>query len=161
MQKKRVFVALVFSEVYMLNDQELQEIAKKKKSLKRYRKNIACIRRLEIKLKTLDERITSIKSPNFSGMPRGGTPITLDDLMSDKLELEDRIKRLKKKSLIIKREILTEIDTLDDPRYCEILESFFIECIPLEDIAEAEGYTVRHTYRLYSEGVMLLALKCQ
>ena len=161
MQKKRVFVALVFSEVYMFNDQELQEIAKKKKSLKRYRKNIACINRLELKLKSLDERITAIKSPNFSGMPRGGIPITLDDLMSDKLELEDRIKRLKQKSIIIKREILSEIDTLDDPRHCEILESFFIDCIPLEDIADNEGYTERHIYRLYSEAVTLLALKGQ
>lgn len=161
MQKKRVFVALVFSEVYMFNDQELQEIAKKKKSLKRYRKNIACINRLELKLKTLDERITAIKSPNFSGMPRGGIPITLDDLISDKLDLEDRIKRLKKKSIIIKREILTEIDKLDDPRYCEILESFFIDCIPLEDIADNEGYTERHIYRLYSEAVTMLALKGQ
>ena len=142
----------------MLTDSELREITKKKNSLKRYKKHLACIKRLENKVITLDARITAIKSPNYSGMPRGGQPITVEDLISDKLELEDRITRLKSKSKDLKRQILDEIDTLDDPRYCEILEAFFVDCIPLEDIAEDNGYTVRHIYRLYSEAVTLLAL---
>ena len=140
---------------------DVQEIAKKKRYLKRYKKNIACISRLELKLALLDERIKSVKSPSLSGMPRGGIPVTIEDMLSDKLDLEDRIKRLKKKSKRFKAEILEEIDSLDDPRYCEILESFFIDCISIEDIAENEGYTVRHTYRLYNEAVKLLAVNRQ
>ena len=66
-----------------MEDWEIQEIERKKRSLKRYKKNIACINRLEDKLKALDARITSVKSPNYSGMPRGGTPITSEDLLSD------------------------------------------------------------------------------
>ena len=142
-----------------MNDSELQEIEKKKLSLKRYKKNLACIKRLENKVVTLDARITTIKSPNYSGMPRGGQPVTVEDLISDKLELEERITRLKFKSKDLKRQILDEIDSLEDPRYCEILEAFFIDCIPLEDIAELNGYTERHVYRLYSEGVRLLTVK--
>ena len=149
----------LFSEVFILNDSELQEIEKKKLSLKRYKKNLACIKRLENKVVTLDARITTIKSPNYSGMPRGGQPVTVEDLISDKLELEERITRLKFKSKDLKRQILDEIDSLEDPRYCEILEAFFIDCIPLEDIAELNGYTERHVYRLYSEGVRLLTVK--
>lgn len=140
---------------------DVQEIAKTKRYLKRYKKNIACISRLELKLTLLDERIKSVKSPSLSGMPRGGVPVTIEDMLSDKLDLEDRIKRLKQKSKRFKAEILEEIDSLDDPRYCEILESFFIDCISLEDIAENEGYTVRHTYRLYSEAVSMIAVNRQ
>lgn len=144
-----------------MEDQEIQEIERKKRSLKRYKKNLACIGRLEEKLNLLDERIKSVKSPNYSGMPRGGTPVTIEELLSDKIELEERIKRLKGKSKNLKRDILEEIDSLEDPRYCEVLEVFFIECLSLEEIAENEGYTIRHVYRLYSEAVTLLALNTQ
>lgn len=144
-----------------MENQNVQEIEKTKRFLKRYKKNNACIRRLEDKLSLLDERIKSVKSSNFSGMPRGGTPVTIEELLSDKVDLEKRIKRLKTKASRLKAEILDVIDSLEDPLYCEILESFFIDCKSLEDIAEDEGYTVRHIYRLYSEGVSKIAVNCQ
>lgn len=144
-----------------MEKEDLQEIERKKRSLKRYKKNLACIDRLEEKLMLLDERIKSVRSPNYSGMPRGGTPVTIADLLSDKTDLEARIERLKKKSKRLKTEILEEIDSLDDLRYVEVLEAFFIDCMSMEDIAEEFGYTVRHTYRLYSEAVSELANTCQ
>jgi DNA-directed RNA polymerase specialized sigma subunit len=143
-----------------MEDQEIQEIEQKKRWLKRYKKNLACIARLEDKKNLLDARIKTTKSPNISGMPRGGTPITLDEMIADKMELESRIKRLKAKKSVLKAEILEEIDSLDDPRYCEILEAFFIDCLSLDAIAEKENYTPRHVYRLYSEAIATLALKC-
>lgn len=144
-----------------MENQEIQEIERKKRSLKRYKKNLGCIDRLEEKLNLLDERIKSVKSPNYSGMPRGGTPVTIEDLLSDKIDLEERIKRLKVKSKRLKSEILEEIDSLEDPRYCEVLEAFFIDRLSIEDIAEKEGYTPRHIYRLYNEAVTILALEPQ
>ena len=144
-----------------MEDLEIQEIERKKRSLKRYKKNLACIGRLEEKLALLDDRIKSVKSPNMSGMPRGGTPVTIADLLSDKVELEERIERQKAKSKDLKKEILEEIDSLDDIRHTEVLESFLIDGISLEDIADNEGYTVRHVYRLYSEAVTQLALNRQ
>lgn len=144
-----------------MEDQEIQEIERKKRSLKRYKKNLACIGRLEEKLRLLDERIKSAKSPNYSGMPRGGTPVTIAELISDKIELEERIKRLKTKKKKVKDEIVEEIDTLEDHRYCEVLEAFFIDGLSLEQIADNEGYTIRHIYRLYSEAVTVLALNEQ
>ena len=136
-----------------MEDQEIQEIKKKKRSLKRYRNNLACIGRLEEKLTLLDERIKSVKSPNYSGMPRGGTPITIEELLSDKVDLEERIERLKKKKIRLKREILEEIDSLEDPRYCEVLEAYFIECMSISEIAEEMGYTDRYIYDLYKSAV--------
>ena len=145
-----------------MDEQASQEIetlkAKEKRFLRRYQKNLACIERLERKLELLNERITTIKSPNFSGMPRGGVPVTIDDLMSDKLDLEDRIERLKAKSRDLKRAVCEEIDSLEDPRYCEILEAYFIDGKSFEDIAEELGYTERRVIALYSEAIKILSV---
>lgn len=137
---------------------EIQEIERKKKFMKRYKKNKALIERLENKLALLEDRITSAKSPNYSGMPRGGTPVTTAELISDKIELEERIRRLKAKGKNLKREVLDEIDRLDDVRYATVLEGFFVEGYTLEDIADNEGYTLRHVFRLYSEAIKYLVM---
>ena len=136
-----------------MENQKIQEIEFKKRSLRRYKKNIACIDRLEEKLALLDERLKSAKSPNLSGMPRGGTPVTTAELLSDKMDLENRIGRLKVKSKKLRDEILDEIDTLEDPRYCEVLESYFIECKSINDIAEDMGYSDRYVYDLYKDAI--------
>jgi DNA-directed RNA polymerase specialized sigma subunit len=140
-----------------MESQNFQEIKNKKRSLKRYRYNLACIDRLEEKLNLLDAKIKSVRSPNYSGMPRGGTPVTIEELLSDKVDLEKRIKRLKDKSKKVKDQIVEEIDSLEDPRYCEILEAYFIDRMSIEDIAEEMGYSTRWVYDLYSEAVEKLA----
>ena len=145
-----------------MDDQSKQEIEKHtKRSLRRYRKSIECVERLEKKLKILDERITTIKSPSLSGMPRGGVPVTIDDLLSDKMDLEDRIKRLKAKSRDLKNAVCKEIDSLEDPRYCEILEAYFIDGLSFGDIAEELGYTERRVIALYSEAIRILSVTDQ
>lgn len=144
-----------------MENNDIQEIAKTKRYLKRYRKNRACVNRLEEKLYLLDERIKSVRTSSLSGMPRGGVPVTMDELLSDKIDLENRIKRLQRKGKTIKLEILEEIDSLDDPRYCEILEAYFIEGLSMEAIAERVAYTPRHIYRLYDKAVTLLAINRQ
>ena len=144
-----------------MEDLEIQEIESKKRSLKRYKKNKALIGRLEEKLALLEDRLTSVRSSKYSDMPRGGTPVTVEDLILDKAELEERIERLRAKGRDLRSEILAEIDTLEDTRYAEVLESFFIDGYTLEEIADNEGYTVRHVYRLYSEAITFLALRKQ
>ena len=142
-----------------MENQKVREIENKKNSLKRYRKNLACLARLEEKLKVLDERIKSVRSPNYSGMPRGSTPITTEDLLADKEELETRVKRLRSRSRKLKLEILAEIDTLEDDRYCEILEAHFIDGYTLEKVADIMGYTERHIYSLYKKALVNLTKK--
>lgn len=141
-----------------MENSDIERVEKKKRSLKRYKKNLSCIERLEAKLETLDARMTSVRSPKLSDMPRGAQPVTTEDMILEKIELEERIERLKAKSKKLRSETLEEIDSVEDPRYSEILEGFFIDCKSLEEIAENTGYTIRHVYRLYSEGVTFLAL---
>lgn len=132
---------------------DIQEIESKKRYLKRYRKNRALICRLNQKIDNLDDRIKGIQSPGFSDMPRGGTPITKEDLVDEKVEIEQRIKRLEVKGKIIKREITDIIDELDDTRYAEVLESFLIECKDFGEIGDDNGYSARHIERLYRDAI--------
>lgn len=144
-----------------MEDLEIQEIESKKRSLKRYKKNKALVGRLEEKLALLEDRLTSVRSPKYSDMPRGGTPVTVEELISDKIELEERIERLKAKGKDLRSEILAEIDTLEEVRHAEVLELFFIDGFTPEEIAEEIPCNVRTVYRLYSEGVKLLTLNNQ
>ena len=136
----------------------MEEIEQKKRWLKRYRKNRLLITRLEDKLLKIDERLYKIKSPNFSGEPRGGTPPTQAELISDKMEIQKRIDHLNQRGAQIKAEILDKIDELDDVRYAAVLEAYFIDGLTFEEIAEKEtGYTVRHVLRLYSEALRAMS----
>lgn len=139
-----------------MENQDIQEIENKKRSLKRYKKNIACIGRLEDKKTLLDLKRKSPKSPNYSGMPRGGTPITNEDISDEIIDLEKRIERLKAKGKRLKDEILEDIDSLEDPRYCEVLEAYFIDCKTIAEISEDMGYSERYIYDLYRDGISAL-----
>lgn len=132
----------------------------KKKWLKRHRKNKRKLDRLKNKLLAIDEMITKTRSPNYSGMPRGGQGVTLEDLISDKLETENRINRLAQTDRKIKKEILEALDTLDDTRHLDVMEKYLIDCMEFDTVAEDTGYTLRHTMRLYREAVGLIKIPC-
>lgn len=129
------------------------DIERKKRYLKKYKKNQACIDDLKSRIEELDDRIKTVKSPTLSGMPRGGLPKTKEDLIADKDDLERRLKVREEKAPKLKRIITDEIDNLDDTRYINILELFLIECLTFEDIADRLGYHSRHVERLYSEAL--------
>ena len=138
-------------------DQTLSdEIKNKKRFLYSYRNNKERLNKLEEKLETLEERLTSISSPNLSGMPRGSVLVTTADLIADKSILKDRIKTLKNKCDNIKKKVLAEIDLLEDVRYSEVLELYFISALSFDDIAEELGYSTRHTITLYSKAIKIL-----
>lgn len=132
---------------------ESQEIKRKKRYLKRYKKNLNCIKRLEARVSDLNDKLNSLSSPSFSDMPRGGTPVTKAELITNKIELEERIKRFKAKSDILRCETLAEIDKLTDIRYIEVLESIYIDCRDIDDTADHLGYHRRHIERLESGAI--------
>lgn len=144
-----------------MDDLKLLEHERKKRYLKRYKRNGILIDRLENKLRALEARIQGVKSPSLSGMPRGGEPVTREDLIADKVDLERRIKKLKGKGDDIRREILDIIDELEDARYAEVLESFLIDDMTFKEIADDMDYTERHVIRLYSEAIDAVTLNSQ
>lgn len=142
-----------------MDDKTLLERENKKKYLKRYRRNGVLVGRLERKLEAIEARIQGVRSPSLSGMPRGGEPVTREDLIVDKVDLERRIKRLKSKGETVRREILDIIDELDDWRYAEILEDFLIEEMDFSEIADKMNFTERHVIRLYGEAIDAVMIK--
>lgn len=139
-----------------MSDLPIQE--QKKRFLRRYKKNLLNIARLKNKVAILDERAKNIRSPKLSDMPRGGTPVTTADLIAEKDEIERRISRLEAKSKTLRREILDKIDEVEDYRYAEVLEAYFIDLKDFETIAEDMCYNLRHIMRLYSEAVNAIEL---
>lgn len=142
----------------MRKDEKIK-IYELKKHLRRYKKQMLVIRRLENKLANIDDKIYKIKTVSYSDEPKGGQPITITDLLSDKIELEERINHLVQKARQLRSETLSEIDMLDDPRYAEVMEQYYIECKTFEDIADSTGYTLRHIMRLQSEALKSMSLK--
>lgn len=139
----------------------LSEHERKKRYLKRYKRNLAVIERLEEKLQMIEERISVVRSPGLSGMPRGGKPVTCEDVIEEKVDLERRIKRLKTKGAVIRREILDVIDDLENVHQAEVLESFLIDDLTFDEIARNMDYSKRHVIRLYTEGIDAIALNNQ
>ena len=134
------------------------ETERVKRFLKRYRKNRELIARLKSRVAEYDERITSLRASTISDMPKGGTPVTKEELVDEKIETEDRIRRLEEKGKIIRSEILEKIDDLEDVKQADILEAFCIECLDIPDIAEDKGYSERHVIKIYSNAIKNITL---
>ena len=131
-------------------------ISETKKYLKRYKRNLSNIKRLEYKLDELTMRIETVSSPQITGMPRGGQHKTKEDLIAEKIETEERIVKLKSRGRIIRREILDYIDDIDDENIAETLEMFFIDGLAFDDIADEKGYSTRYIAKLYANGIELI-----
>jgi len=135
-----------------------QERERKKRILRRYKKNKNMIARLKNKVSEIEDRIDGLKSPVISDMPRGGVPVTKTDLMGEKIDIEARIVRLEEKGKRLKKETIDLIDEyVDDPRYADILEGFFVDCLNFDEIAIRLGYHERHIERLYAEAIDTLS----
>lgn len=131
-------------------------IENKKHWFRRYNRLLQVEEQLVNKLSELDQRIQGIRSPNYSGMPRGGKPVTIADLIVDKEDLETRIKKIHTKVIRCKDDILDVIDSLDNPTHTYILEAHFISLESMEDISKSLGDTTAYVYQLYSKAIDLV-----
>lgn len=116
------------------------------------------IERLEQKLLELDDRLYNARTSTISDMPRGGVPVTFDDLVARKEDTQERVNHLTEKARTIRREIYSVLDLLDDDRHVEVLELLFIEGLSHDDVADEMGYSTRQIYRFYKEAVKSISL---
>ena len=137
------------------------KLDEKRKFLLRYKNNNKMIIRLYSKIQKIDDRMKSIKSPSLSN-ERSGKSYDITELIANKMELEKRISRLQEKQAQIKQEILTVIDTLDNPIYADVLEDYYVNLETFENIAIKLDYTERHIMRLHKQALERLNFKkCQ
>lgn len=133
-----------------------EETKSNKRYLNRYRRYMKRVDKLEEKLYQIDVQIQGLKGRQITDMPRGGRTLTTNDLLIKKEETEHRIQNLLDRSKRIRYEVFDCIDTLEDDRFAEILECYFIERLTFEEIAEQKNYSVRHVGYLYGKGIELV-----
>ena len=116
------------------------------------------VEKLEEKLYLIDCDLQGMKTKNITDMPQGGQRLTMDDLLAKKEETEHRIQNILDLSKQVKFEVFDCIDTLEDDRFAEILEYYFIDCYTFEQIADKKNYSIRHVGYLYGMGIELVTI---
>jgi hypothetical protein len=134
-------------------DEYFKEKERKKKYLKRYEKNRACVSRLESKLELIESKLNSIKSTNYSDLPKGGLHKGMDDWVAEKIDLKKRIDKLNKRGDTLREETYDIIDTIMEPKLVEIMEYLFIKCYEMEDVADMLGLSKRQVLRRYRDAI--------
>lgn len=106
------------------------------------------------RMERLNARLEAGRMSALTGMPRGGTADWTD--MADRvLSLETKINDQVRELVRLKRAAMDAIALVDDSRYREVLELYYIDGYTWEQVAERMGYDVRWVYRLHGR-----ALKC-
>lgn len=116
------------------------------------------VEKLEEKLYLIDCDLQGMKTKNITDMPQGGQRLNMDDLLVKKEETEHRIQNILDLSKQVKFEVFDCIDTLEDDRFAEILEYYFIDCYTFEQIADKKNYSIRHVGYLYGMGIELVTI---
>lgn len=115
--------------------------------------------RWEEKLYRLDSRIISIQSPALKSEPSSSIKITLDDLLIQRKEIEERINIFLEDARTIRKQIEDALDKLENDNEARVLDLYFLERKNLVKIAEILNYSERHVTRLYVNGVK--SIQCE
>lgn len=109
------------------------------------------------RLERMRARLEAGRQSNLSGMPRGGAvdwTATADKV----IELEQAYNERLRDMCRMKREAQAAIDRVEDARYRELLELYYIDRYTWEQVATTMGYDVRHVTRLHGEALQAFAI---
>ena len=114
--------------------------------LKSYRWIEAEIMDDEERLARLDARLYSPGAVKISDMPRGGQAITMESLVAEKIELQDRINA----KCARRRAIIESIERMSSELDRMMLKLHFVDNMTHEQVAERINYSVTQTRRYYN-----------
>lgn len=131
-----------------------------KKELEDYRRNKSYLEKLKNHILTLFEQTQKITS-TLTDMPRGSGNGVEDRMAENIAKMVDKENQFLED--IAKREerllyIIGELDKIEEVKYRNILFDYYIEGYNLEEIAVEEGYSYRHTKRLYKQALAQLKM---
>ena len=101
----------------------------------------------------LAARMTAVRSPQLTGMPRGGKNQDWTDMVAAVIDETDAINREIQTLCRVKREVREAIETVEDMHQREVLELRYRNYMRWEEIAVAMHYDIRHVYRLHGEAL--------
>lgn len=128
------------------------EFLKRKRYLMRYVKAKQHIDQLEEKLFELDKD-TGVRSAGFNNVGTGSNVREFKAQYDRFSELEERINNLLTKARMIRKEIYSCIDTLENSNEAKVLELRFVDDLSFYEIATQTSYSTRWVERLYTAGV--------
>ncbi|BDR56889.1 DUF1492 domain-containing protein [Xylocopilactobacillus apis] len=96
-----------------------------------------------------------IKGSNLSSEPKSSLPNRnrLDDLISEKAGLEQRLRHQLEASWQMRDTISKSIDTIEDSTSCQIIEMYYVDLKELDDIADELHISIRTAQRYYNQGL--------
>lgn len=103
----------------------------------------------EERLARLDARLYSPGAVKISDMPRGGQPVTMESLLTQKQELQDKINSKCAK----RKEIVDSIERMANPRDRMILKLRFVDNLTHDKIAERLNYSNMQVRRYYESAL--------
>ena len=105
------------------------------------------------RVERLRARLEAGRMSRITGMPRGGGSDWTET--ADRLiELEQAVNARVRDMCRIKRQAIAAIDAVDDARYRELLELYYIDGKTWEQVAEAMNYSVRNVTMLHGKALM-------
>lgn len=138
------------------------EAEKTKKILGRYKMLMGMAETLDRQARELGDRAEITGSKKISDMPRGGKHATMEDLLAEKADLERRRDGLLKKAEEEKPKVQQYIDRVESERHNHLLYGLYLQDKSVEEIADAEGYSVRQEWRIYKEAHRIVeSVVCQ
>lgn len=121
--------------------------------LRRVRSIDRRIEREEEQLERLREKVEAGRMSAVTGMPRGGAS-DWTDTVDHLIVLEQRINARIREMCQVKRRAIDMIDRVEDGRYRELLDCYYIKGMTWEQVAEAMGYKdVRWVYVLHGRAL--------
>lgn len=138
------------------------EAEKTKKILGRYKMLMGMAETLDRQARELGDRAEATGSKKISDMPRGGKHATMEDLLAEKADLERRRDGFLKKAEEEKPKVQQYIDRVESERHNHLLYGLYLQDKSVEEIADAEGYSVRQEWRIYKEAHRIVeSIVCQ
>lgn len=128
-----------------------------KKYLKSYGEMLELADSYEKEAKKIGEKTRGAKAQVITGMPRGGSGKTMEEMLTEKADLEKSAREFKILAKEKREEIRTCINKVVSPKHNRLLRKHYIELKSVECIAVEEGYCDRQEWRIYKEAHEILA----
>ena len=104
------------------------------------------------RVERLRARLEAGRLNQITGMPRGGNSDWTET--ADKLiELEQIVNARVREMCKVKRLAMEAIEAVEEMRYREVLELYYLDGFTWEQVAQQMGYDVRHVTRLHGKAL--------
>ena len=112
------------------------------------------------RMERLRARIEAGRLSHITGMPRGGSS-DWTDTANALMDLERNVNARIREMCREKRLAMEAIEAVEEARYREVLELYYLDGFTWEQVAEQMGYDVRHVTRLHGKALLKIIVPAE